>query len=759
MRVTSSRQQKTTFWHTIAAFWRTKLRPHITRKRVGIAAIILLVILLGLPVVTYAYYARDIGDRERLMNRNNTGVILKDRTGEPFYSSGVLSTQDDLKLSQISDNLERAVIASEDKDFYGHMGFSLRGTARALVNNVRNQDASDAGGSTITQQLVKNKLVGSDKNYLRKYQELAMAVAVEREYSKEQILEMYLNSAYFGEGAFGIADAARTYFNKPASELSLAESAMLAGTLPAPSYYSPVSGDPDEAKSSQANVLRKMVATGVITEAQRDAALNEELDYYSGAKMGGSEHAQHFAEMVIADLVKTYGEERVRRSGYEVITTLDLNMQKTAEQTIKERVAKTAASGGRNAGLVSMDPKTGEVLALVGSVNYLNDEFGQVNMATALRQPGSSFKPIYYGEAIDQRLITAGTILEDKPTTYGGTYSPRNYDNRYRGKMSVRSALAESRNIPAVEVMQQLGVSDAVTAAQRMGLQTIDQPNKYGLSLALGTAEVRLYDMVRAYTAFANQGSQHEARLYTAIKDKYGKTIVTPKSEKPKQVMSADAAYVVSSILSDKSARSPTYGSTLNSPGKNVAFKTGTTNDSRDAWIIGFTPSNVTGVWLGNNENEPMTGLFGGSGAGSIWKPVMTTYIQNKPSENFVRPDSIVAVRICNGTNLRAQLSYGSTRTEYYLKGTAPSGLCNTNPPKPKEEKQPEKEPKPEEKPKPNNGQDTSEENDEGSDTTNEDTGEDDTTEDQPGGRGGDGGTTDPADPTDPNQPSQPTSP
>lgn len=761
----------------LISFWKTKVRPHITRKRVGIAAALLLVLMIGLPVVTYAYYARDIADRERLMNRNNTGVILKDRNGKAFYSSGVLSTRDDLKLSQISDNLEEAVVSSEDKDFYSHMGFSVRGTARALINNIRSQDASDAGGSTITQQLVKNKLVGSDKNYFRKYQELAMAVAVEREYTKEQILEMYLNSAYFGEGAFGIADASRTYFNKPASELTLAESSMLAGTLPAPSYYSPVSGDPEEAKASQANVLRKMVATGAITETDREEALNTELSYYNGASMGGSEAAQHFADMVIDDLVEKYGEERVRRSGYEVTTTLDLTKQKIAEETIKERVAETSEFGGRNAGLVSINPKNGEVLALIGSVNYMNEEFGQVNMATALRQPGSSFKPIYYSEAIDRRLITAGTIIEDKPTTYGGTYSPRNYDNRYRGDMSVRSALAESRNIPAVEVMQQLGVRNAVETAQRMGLNSVDQPDKYGLSLALGTAEVRLYNMVNVYAAFANQGKQFEPILYTAIKDKYGKTIATPDRDEPKQVLSADASYVISSILSDTSARAPTYGSSLNIPGKNVAFKTGTTNDSRDAWIIGYTPSIVTGVWLGNNENEPMTGLFGGSGAGSIWEPIMTEYLEDMPRENFAKPASVVAIRICTGTNLRAAASYGSTRTEYYLKGTEPSGRCNTQPEQPKvEEKKPEEEPKPEQpnQPEDNENQGEGNGNNNGSGNGNEDTGDDGTGsdggdgtggtgddgsggEDQPGGRGGDGEVSQPTDPQPPTRPERPT--
>ena len=660
------------------AFYNRRVKPHLTKKNICRAVVVLLAILIILPIATYAYYARDIGDRDRLMNRNNTGIILRDRHGEAFYSSGILSTKDDIPLSKISDYVERAAVASEDKDFYHHHGFSVRGTARAFIENITNRNVSGSGGSTITQQLVKNKLLGSQKNYLRKYQEVAMAIAVERRYTKDEILDMYLNSAYFGDGAFGINDAAHTYFAKDASQLNLAESAMLIGLLPAPSHYSPVTGDPELAKNAQRNVLRKMVATGKITDAERKTALSTQLSYSSDAQKGGADYAQHFADMVVKELEDKYGEERVKRSGFIVTTTLDLSKQKAAEQLIREQVAKTTARGGSNAGLVSMDPKTGQVLALVGSVDYYNKEFGQVNMATALRQPGSSFKPIYYSDAIDRGLITAATILDDKPTTFGGTYSPRNYDNRYKGKMAVRNALAESRNIPAVEVMQKETVSSAVKAANRMGIDTVKDPNKYGLSLALGTAEVRLLQMTDAYTAFANQGQQHTAVLYTKVTDKFGNTVTKTKVDKPKKVLSPEAAYIMSSILSDTSARAPTYGTSLNIPGHTVALKTGTTNDSRDAWTIGFTPSIVTGVWMGNNANRPMQGLAGGSGAGAVWKAVMTEYLKSMPREQFVKPSGIVTIMICTGTELRAEGGVGSgVRTEYFKHGTEPTGTCN----------------------------------------------------------------------------------
>lgn len=666
-------------------FYTQHVKPRLTKKNVRRVAFVVIALLIILPVGTYAYYARDIRDRDRLMNRNNTGIILKDRSGQPFYSSGILSTKDDIPLSRIADEVEKAAVASEDKDFYHHHGFSVRGTARAFLANITNRDASHAGGSTITQQLVKNKLLGSQKNYLRKYQEVAMAIAVERRYTKDEILDMYLNSVYFGDGAFGINDAAHTYFAKDASQLSLAESAMLIGLLPAPSHYSPITGDPTLAKNAQRNVLRKMVATGKITDAQRQAALSTELAYSNDAKKGGADYAQHFADMIIKDLEEKYGEERVKRAGFSVITTLDLSKQKTAEQIIRDQVAKTADRGGSNAGLVSIDPRTGQTLALVGSIDYYNKEFGQVNMATALRQPGSSFKPIYYSDAIDRGLITAATILDDKPTTFGGNYAPRNFDNRYKGKMAVRNALAESRNIPAVQVMQKETVVEAVKTANRMGIDSVNDPNKYGLSLALGTAEVRLLQMTSAYTAFANQGQQHKPIFYTKVVDKFGHTVASAKPDKPRKVLSPEAAYITASILSDTKARAPTYGTSLNIPGRTVALKTGTTNDSRDAWTIGFTPSIVTGVWLGNNANQPMHGLAGGSGAGAIWRLAMTNYLQALPREEFVRPAGIVSVAICAGTELRAVNGSGSNvHTEYFKHGTEPQGTCNQ--PKPQKE-------------------------------------------------------------------------
>jgi penicillin-binding protein 1A len=400
--------------------------------------------------------------------------------------------------------------------------------------------------------------------------------------------------------------------------------------------------------------------------------------------------------MVIDELNEKYGAERVSRSGFEVTTGLDLNWQKQAEEIVKKRVATFESRGGRNAGLVAIDPKTGQVRALVGSVDWDNQQYGKVNMALAARQPGSSFKPIYYTEAFDKKLITPATVVNDKRTTFGD-WTPENYDFKFRGNITIRNALAQSLNIPAALVMQKLGPEEASTAAKRMGITTVTEPEKYGLTLALGTAETKLYEMTNAYAAFANAGEQHKPVLITSIKDKYGKTIFEHKNGDTNQVVSEQAAFLTSSILSDTTARAPTYGSSLNISGRQVALKTGTTNDNKDAWTIGYTPSIVIGVWVGNNENQPMRGLAGGSSAGLIWKDTMTSFVKNTPTEKFIMPRGITQLRICKGTTtlLRAPVRYSNAYTEYFINGTEPTNECKQETKKPeapkKEEKQEEK--------------------------------------------------------------------
>lgn len=628
--------------------------------------------LILTPLITYIVLARDISDPERLMNRNNTGIQLLDKDGQVFFSTGSSRTLKRLPLSAISDHAEKAVVSSEDKNFYEHGGISPLSMLAALVANLTNQDLTAYGGSTITQQLVKNTLLSNEKTFFRKYQEVAMAVAIDQQYSKDEILDMYLNSVYYGEGAFGIDEAAKTYFNKSAQDLSLSESAMLVGLLPAPSAYSPITGDIAKAKEKQAQVLGRMLEDGKITSEQKQQAIDQPLAL-SPAKPQDINNAPHFTEMVIDELDKRYGEEKVKRSGYRIKTTLDIEWQKQAEAIVADRIAISSSGGGRNAALIAIDPASGSVRALVGSSNYNDPTFGKVNMAITPRQPGSSFKPIYYTEALDRKLITAATVLEDKATDFGG-YKPNNYDFRFRGDITVRNALAQSLNIPAVEVMQKLGVDTAVAKAREMGLSTISTKTDYGLTLALGSGEVKPLEMTNAYAAFANEGQQYKTNLIDSINNKYGEKIFSHLPNK-KQVQSREASFVISDVLSDNNARSPTFGSRLNIPGKKVAVKTGSTDDNRDAWTVGYTPSVAVGVWVGNNENEVMT-AGGSSMAGPIWQRSITAFLEDVPDKSFVQPGEVVRRDVCSGNSLLFQ--------EYFIIGTEPSQKCE--PPK-KEEK------------------------------------------------------------------------
>jgi len=631
------------------------------RKKILVIATPIAAFLILTPIITYLVLLQDISDPERLMNRNNTGVQFVDRNDQVFFSTGSNKALKRLTLGEISDYTEKALISAEDKDFYEHEGFSIKGILGAVLNNLT---GAAGGGSTLTQQLVKNTLLSDEHSFLRKYQELFMAIAVEQQYTKAEILDMYLNSVHYGEGAFGIDEAARVYFNKPASELTLAESSMLIGVLPAPSIYSPINGDPKLAKQRQTYVLKRMVEDKAITDAERDTALAQQLAY-AEVKPVEYPHAAHFTEMVLEDLYDTYGEERVKRSGFRIETTLDLNWQKRAEQIVTDQIAISAAGGGRNAAMVAIDPKTGAVRSLIGSVDYNEPTFGKVNMATTARQPGSSMKPIYYTEAIDEKLITAATIMDDKAKDYGG-YKPNNYDFRFRGKITIRNALAQSLNIPAVDVMQKLGVDEAVKKAREMGLSTISEDTDYGLSLALGAAEVKPLEMTNAYAAFADGGRQHDTHLIDTIENKYGETIFRHES-KSKRVQSSEASFIISDILSDNAARAPTFGSRLNVPGRDVAVKTGSTDDNRDAWTIGFTPSIAVGVWVGNNENEVMT-AGGSSMAGPIWRQSIVAFLDGVPAESFVQPGTVSRSPACSAD--------GGSYEEYFMPGTAPSQTC-----------------------------------------------------------------------------------
>lgn len=632
----------------------------------------ILAFLILTPLITYIYYYNDIADQERLMNRNNTGIVLNDRNGQKFFSFGRAEHRALVPLDQISDITEHALVASEDKDFYKHSGFSVSGIARAFFGNIAAQDVT-GGGSTITQQLAKNTLLSEEQTFLRKYQELAISIAIEQRYSKDQILDMYLNSAFFGGTTFGIEDAAKTYFGKSAKDLDLAQSAMLIGILPAPNTYSPTKGNATYAKERQTTVLTRMVTNGYITEAEKQVALAEQLTYAPDAATESGE-APHFAEMVLEELYAKYGEEKVLRSGYQVTTTLDLDLERKMQANIADHIAYIQRNGGSNASGVAIDPTSGEVRALVGSADWTNPDWGKVNMVTTARQPGSSFKPIYYSDALAKGVITPATIFADKATDFNG-YKPQNASRTYSGDISVRNALSRSLNIPSVLVMQKLGIDESVQAAKNLGIDTLKDSNNYGLSLALGAAEVPLMQMTNAYAAFANQGNQYPTTIIKQINDKYDSTIFR-SNEKAKEAISAGGAYLISSILSDNAARAPIFGSSLTVPGRTAAVKTGTTDDSRDAWTIGYTPQLVVGVWVGNNNNAIMRN--GGSGmAGPIWVDTMKQALSGVANTPFPIPSTVIQKAVCYGTESIANTSSSNTFNEYFLASALPTSTCN----------------------------------------------------------------------------------
>lgn len=639
-------------------------------KRLLFIAGIGIVLLMVIALVTYMIYANDIKDAERLMNRNNTGIVLKDVNGETFYSIGKAEHRDIVRLDDISKHMKEALIAAEDKDFYKHGGFNVLSIARAAFTRV-------GGGSTITQQLAKNTLLTDQRSLLRKWQELAMSIAIEQTYSKDQILEMYLNSVYYGENSFGISDAARTYFGKEPKDLTLAESSMLVGLLPAPSTYSPISGNKEYAKERQNTVLTRMVSNGFITEAQKTAAYGEELAYQEVKDPLGTD-APHFAQAVLNQLINKYGEEMAMRSGLQVTTTLDLSVQSIVRESVANNINNIQRNGGSNASAIVIDPKTGEIRAYLGSADWSNEDWGKVDMVTTKRQPGSSYKSIYYAAALADGDITAASMWEDKLTDFGGGYIPYNADRRWHGNVSTRNAIAMSLNIPSVKIMQQYGINKSIEASKNLGIDTLDETANYGLSLALGSAEIPLIQMTNAYAAFANQGQQYSPIYIKNINDKFNKSVFATK-EKPRQAISKEGAYLISDILSDNSARASIFGGALTVSGHTAAVKTGTTNDNRDAWTIGYNPDYVMGVWVGNNDNSAMAN--GGVGmAGPIWRNAMNRILSGRPDAKFTRPSSIVDRNVCRNDGGLALKSGSNTRSEIFMAGALPSKTCNAEP-------------------------------------------------------------------------------
>lgn len=628
---------------------------------------------------TYRSYNLDYTPEE-IMNRRDTGLILLDREGEPFFTFFEPKFKTFVPLEDIPAHTKQAVVAAEDKEFYNHHGFSIQGMARsAYINYVKRELVN--GGSTITQQLIKNSFLTPEKSLKRKYHELLLAIKLEQRFSKEDILEMYVNSVYFGEGVFGIEEAAQAYFSKPASELTLAESTMITGLLPAPSNYSPLGSGQQESRQRQRFVLNQMVAAGYISLETGREAYSQDLAFNRSGKDINSD-APHFALLVRDQLIREFGEEFIIRSGFRVQTTLDRTWQSHAQQVISNYVPTLANKNATNGAAVIIDPPTGEVRALVGSVGWNKAGFGKINMAVAPRQTGSTFKPIVYATALEQGIITPSTLIPDVPKTYGKDYRPVNYDGRFRGNVTVRQALGNSLNIPAVETAYRVGPAKVAKMAERLGVTTLSEHASENLSTALGAEGISLYELTGVYATLANEGYRTGPKTITSISDKHGDP-VSYTQVSSYQALDSRIAFQLTSILSDNDTRRQVFGNTLvvDHP---AAAKTGTTQNFRDAWTVGYTPTLAVGVWIGNSNNDQLYNLPGATGAAPVWRELMNHFLAETAAEEFTPPPGILAVRVCrNGGVLPETAPQSIGRVEYYLPGTQPSHRCVLSTPTP----------------------------------------------------------------------------
>lgn len=594
--------------------------------------------------ISFVWLSRQLPNPNQLMERQVAqSTIIYDRTGKNIlYEVHGNEKRTLVKLSDIPDNLKWATIVIEDKDFYKHKGFSLWAIFRTMITNVLR--GRMAGGSTLTQQFIKNAILTTEKTYARKIKELVMAYRIEKKFSKDEIFQMYFNEIPYGSTAYGVEAASQRYFGKSVKQINLPEAAILAALPQAPSRYSPYGSHKDLLIERQRYILGLMEKHGYISKEEAEVAKEVTIQFKEPTE---NIIAPHFVMYVKEILGERYGEKMVEQGGLKIYTTLDLYKQKIAEEAINDWTPKNEEKfQAKNAALVSLDPKTGQILAMVGSRDYFNEDIdGQVNVAISLRQPGSSIKPIVYAAAFTKGY-TPNTVLYDVVTNFSTDpakpYEPHDYDLKERGPVTIKQALAGSLNIPAVKAIYLSGIDNVLNLARELGYTSFEDRNRFGLSLVLGGGEVKLLEHVNAFSAFAREGILHPANPILKIEDKDGKTIEEYKEEKGKKVLEANIARMINDILSDNSARAYIFGEKnyLTLPSRPVAAKTGTTNDYHDAWTIGYTPSIVTGVWVGNSDNAAMKrGADGSVVAAPIWHEYMEKILGDTPIESFKTPD------------------------------------------------------------------------------------------------------------------------
>ncbi len=641
--------------------------------RIAISAVIgiMLAVIIVIPLNAHYKYSSILASPTAIINQKDTGITLLDRHGHPFFHFYQARSKKIISVSQVPLLMQQAIIAIEDQTFYQHAGISPRGIIRAAWANIQGGKIL-YGGSTLTQQIIKNTLLHSQKSWLRKYQEAYLAMELEARYDKAQIMEMYMNTAYFGEGAFGVEEAAQTYFNKGASELTLGEESLLAGLLTEPSLLSPLSHDPKQAMLRQHIVLQKMVEMGFIKPEEKQAAQAEPLAF-NQEPIFRNEAAPHFALYVRDLLNATFGENYIARSGLKVTTTIDLDIQRQAETALQEQLEKLKYRGASNGAVVVIDPATHEILAMVGSRDWFTEGFGKFNMAISPRQTGSAFKPIVYAAGFEQGAITPATILLDTPTTFGKDYRPADYDGKSRGPVTVRRALANSLNVPAVSVMQKVGVRTVAALAKSVGITSLSESQDYNLALALGAGEVSLTQLTNAYATLAANGQYLPAQAILGLSDKQDKPVPIFHSQ-PEQAISREATFLISSILSDNFARAEIFGRSL-TISRPAAVKTGTSQNYRDAWTLGYTPQLTVGVWIGNNDNRPMNSLAGAMGAAPVWKNLMEKLLISQPIVAFEQPATITQASLCTAKQTENEIRLLSYK-EYFVAGTEPRWRC-----------------------------------------------------------------------------------
>jgi len=675
-----------------------KIILYLTKKiklmfstRRGIKGFIYWALVLG--VGTYLFWGIPFPTRIT-SDKQSVSTKIFDRNSRLIYEIYTDKKRTPIKINEVPKHVRDATISIEDKNFYSHGGFDVIGIARGLSKIITSGRAE--GGSTLTQQLVKNALLTNERTVRRKAQEVILTLIVESVYTKDQILEMYLNTIPYGGTAYGIEAASETYFGKSVKDLNLAEAALLAGLPQRPSTYSPFGAHPELAQVRQAEVLKQMVLNKYISQEESDKAHQEVLVYASI----NPPQAPHFALWIKEQLADKYGEKMVEQGGLRVYTTLDLDIQNFAQLAIATEVGKLKKQKVGNGAALVTRPSTGEILAMVGSKDYFaTDEDGKVNIILSQRQPGSSIKPLNYALALKDQKITPATAIADVPSCFGvfgqTNYCPVNYDGTFHGLVQIRFALGNSYNIPAVKVLALNGIENFLNFVKEMGLTTITEAKDYGLSATLGGLLVRPYDMAEAFGVFANQGIAQPLVAITKVTDWKGQTLEeydpTKNTLTGNRVLDPSVTFLISHILYDNNARSAAFGpsSFLNVSGHpEVSVKTGTTNDRRDNWTIGYTANAVVVTWVGNNDNSSMGGAVSGvSGASPIWNKIMKAvldkaekgaYDSNEKGHAWPKqPEGVTGATVCSDTGGAPSADPANpgcpTRFEYFLTGTVPA--------------------------------------------------------------------------------------